>query len=147
MPSNQLKKKKCGAWWPKSGNRSGQMKRLWPQCLAKQQRSIYLRQHLTKLIPDISLNSCAVGFKLQERFLAQANWGNIHKHGVYFVRDVLERLSSSLIFFVLCGHLFTFENTPADPHLSEKEICSHGRAQWLINKALRIEYKCGDCCF
>lgn len=102
---------------------------------------------MTKLIPDISINSCAVGFKLQGRFLAQASGGSIHKHGVYFVRDVLERLSSLLIFFVLCGHLFTFENAPPDPHLSEKEICSHGRAQLLINKALRIANKFGYCCF
>lgn len=129
------------------GIAAGQTELLWHYCLVKLQRSIYLRQHLTKLIPDISLNSCAVGFKLQGRFLAQANWGSIHKHGVYFVRDVLERLNSLLIFFVLCGHLFTFENTPADPYLSEREICSHGRAQRPINKALRIEYKFGYCCF
>jgi hypothetical protein len=49
-----------------------------------------------------------------------------HKHRVYFVRDVLERLHSLLVFSpFLCGHLFTLENTPVDPHLSEKEISSH----------------------
>lgn len=140
-----------GAIYPKknnkSGYRSGQTKLLWPQCLVQQQRSIYLRQHLTKLIPDISLNSCADGFKLQERFRAQASGGAIHKHGVYFVKDVLERLGSSLIFFVLCGHLFTFQNTPADPHLSEKEACSHGRAPWLISQAQSTEDTCGDAVF
>lgn len=88
-----------------------------------------------------------ISYKLQRRFLTQANWGSIHKHGVYFVRDVLERLNFLLIFFVLCGHLFTFENTPADPHLSEKEICSHARAQSPINKTLRIDSKFGYCCF
>lgn len=72
MPYNQRKdrvmydgKKKWDLLWSNYA--------VWHQRLVKHQRSIYLRQYLTKLIPDISLNSCAVGFKLQGRFLAQAN--------------------------------------------------------------------------
>lgn len=102
---------------------------------------------MTKLIPDISLNSCAVGFKFQERFLAQANGGSIHKHGVYFVRDVLERLSSLLIFFLCVAIYLLLKITSADPHLSEKKICSYGRDQSLTNEALRIEYEFDYCCF
>lgn len=152
MPYNQQKKKKKeevvvmhdGKTW---GIAKVRLKLLWPEHLVKHQSSVYFRQRLTKLIPDISLNSWVVGFKLQGRFLTQASWGSIHKHGVYFVTDVLERLNSSLIFFVLCGHLFTFENVPADPRLSEKAICSHGGAQSPISMALRIEYKFSYCWF
>lgn len=59
-----------------------------------------------------------------------------------FLRDWA--LYWSFVVVVLCGHLFTLENTPADPRLSEKEMCSHGEAQSLIQRALGIEQKIRD---
>lgn len=59
-----------------------------------------------------------------------------------FLRDWA--LCWSFVVVVLCGHLFTLENTPTDPRLSEEEMCSHGEAQSLIQGALGIEQKIGD---
>lgn len=59
-----------------------------------------------------------------------------------FLRDWA--LYWAFVVVVLCGHLFILEDTPADPRLSEEEMCSYREAQSLIRRALGIEQKIRD---